>query len=227
MAQLHEGHRKRLLERFENQGLAGLHDYEIIELLLTFAIPRKDTKPIAKKLLDRYKTISALLNAPAAELAQIPGIGGRAVLFMALVREISSYCLREKFARQSIVQQRSDVEQYLRFHFGMRRDEYVAALYLDTGNRCIATEIVAEGTVNQCAIYPRTIIHRGFTHGAAGIVLVHNHPGGRTEPSRADWQLTERVFAAAKLLDIPLIDHLIITHDAIISLRDFARWPGK
>ncbi len=227
MAELFEGHRKRLLKRFETQGVQGFHDYEIIEILLTYVIHRKDTKPIAKELLKRYRTIGALLNAPQAQLMEVPGVGRRAAQLLSLVREVATYCLKEKYVRQSVITRRGDVEEYLRFHFGMKRDEYVAALYLDSGNHCIATEIIAEGTVNQCAIYPRMVIKRGLALGAAGVILAHNHPGGAAGPSRADWQITERMFKIGKLLDMPLLDHIIISHDTVISLRDFPQWPSK
>ncbi|MBD3390852.1 MAG: DNA repair protein RadC [Chitinivibrionales bacterium] len=222
-----EGHRQRLLKRFESGGLDGLHDYEIIELFLTHVIPRRDTKPVAKELLKRYRSVSGVLNAAPSELTTVAGIGGRAALFLTLVREIASYCLREKYSRQSVLTKRSDVEEYLRFSIGMKSDEYVAALYLDSGNHCVATEIVAEGTVNQCAIYPRLVVQRGLAHGAAGIILAHNHPGGAPGPSAADWRITERLSTVGKLLDMPLIDHIIICGDTTISLRDLPKWPAK
>jgi len=221
-----EGHRGRLLERFEKNGVTGLHDYEIVELLLSFVILRRDVKPIAKQLLGRYRTIGAALNAPASELMKIDGIGKRAAQLLAFFRDAAAYCLREKFENQSVIAKRSDVEAYLRFQFGMKRDEYVAVLYLDTGNRCIGTEVVAEGTVNQCAVYPRSIVERGLSRGAAAMILAHNHPGGAAAASKADWNITSRLHAIGKQLDMPLLDHLIISGDTVVSLRDFPQWPG-
>jgi DNA repair protein RadC len=227
MTQLHEGHRERLLKRFEAAGVASMHDYEIVELLLTFVIPRRDTKPIAKKLMARYGSVHALLGAPPGELVETEGIGRRAALFLGLVRAVSSYCLREKCAGRPALTRQGEVQDFLRFHLGQRRDEYVAALYLDSSNRCIDTEIVAEGTVNQCAIYPRAIVERALRCGAAALILAHNHPGGALSASKADWSITERIFQVGRLLDMPLLDHIIISGDSVISLRDFPRWPGK
>jgi DNA repair protein RadC len=120
---------------------------------------------------------------------------------------------------------RQDVEEYLRFYFGQRRDEYVAALYLDSSNHILQTTIIAEGTVNQCAIYPRNIIAQALRCGAASIILTHNHPSGGLTPSEADWLITERMFTIGKMLEIPLLDHIIISHCRVSSLRDLPRWP--
>jgi DNA repair protein RadC len=222
---LREGHRKRLLDRFDSAGLASLHDYEIVELLLTYAIPRKDVKPLAKQLVKRYKTVSALCNARPAELMEIEGIGARAALLLSLVKEVSAYCLRERYDKQCVLSHRSDVEQYLRFHYGMRHDEFFAALYLDSSNHCLATEVISEGTATQCAVHPRLVMQRGFDNGAAAFIIAHNHPGGSAEPSIADWHLTEQLYKIGKILDMQLLDHIIVLSDRTVSLKDFPRWP--
>ena len=219
------GHRLRLLERFSRSGISSLHPHEILELLLTYPIPRKDTKPIARKLLDHYKSISAVLNAPVEELMLIEGIGYRSACLFPLLREIIAYCLKEKYEKQEIISHRKDVEEYLRFFFGQRRDEYVAALFLDNANHVLKTDIISAGTVNQCAVYPRTIIERALRCSAASVILAHNHPGGGLTPSEPDWIITERLFAVGKLLEIPLLDHIIISRHKVISLRDLPRWP--
>jgi DNA repair protein RadC len=221
-----EGHRKRLLERFTANGLGALHVHEIVELILTFAIPRRDTKPIARELVRRYKSLGALLNADPRELVKISGCGARSAALLSLLREISAYSLKEKYERKSIIAHRHDVEEYLRFYFGGRRDEYVAALFLGNRNQILATEIIAEGTVNQCAVYPRAIMEKALRYGAASIILAHNHPGGGLKPSEADWTLTERLFTICKLLEIPLLDHLIILQHMVVSLKELPRWPA-
>jgi DNA repair protein RadC len=109
----------------------------------------------------------------------------------------------------------------------MRRDEYVAVLFLGNRNQVIETEIIAEGTVNQCAVYPRVIMERALRYHATSIIIAHNHPGGGLKPSEADWVLTGRLFAICTLLEIPLLDHLVISHDEVVSLRDMPRWPGN
>lgn len=221
----HEGHRARLLERFLLNGISSLHQHEILELLLTYAIQRRDTKPVAKALIAKYKTITAVINTPVDELKAIDGVGPRAASLFPLVKELIAYCLKEKYERQSVVTHRKDVEEYLRFCFGQRRDEYVAGLYLDNANHVIQTELIAEGTVNQCIVYPRTIIDKALRCGAASIILAHNHPGGGINPSESDWLMTDRLIAIGKLLDIPLLDHIIISQQKVVSLREMPRWP--
>ncbi|MBN1601178.1 MAG: DNA repair protein RadC [Chitinispirillaceae bacterium] len=220
-----EGHRKRLLQRYQQNGISALHDHEILELLLTFVLPRKDTKPIARKLLDRYKTIGGVINTPIDELAGVEGIGERSAAMFLLIRDLIAYCLNEKYQKQSVVSHRRDVEEYLRFYFGQRRDEYVAVLFLDNANHIIRTEIIAEGTVNQCAVYPRIVIEKALRNSATSMILAHNHPGGSVSASDADWLITERLFTVGKLLEIPLLDHIIICSHKVVSLREQSRWP--
>jgi DNA repair protein RadC len=219
------GHRGRLLERFSASGLSALSDHEKIELLLSFVLPRRDLKPIAKNLLAVFSNVSGVLNAPAADLMAVAGVGDRAANLFVLFREMMSYCLKEKYSRKSMLTHRGDVEEYLRFHFGFRRDEYVAALFLDNAHHVIASETIAEGTVNQCAVYPRKIIEQSLKHHASYVILAHNHPGGGKTASEEDWAITRRLFQIGKLLDIPLLDHIIITDETTISLRDLAAWP--
>jgi DNA repair protein RadC len=222
---LHAGHRSRLLSRFRDSGIASLADYEIIELILMYAIPRRDTKPIAKELIKRFKSLSGILHAQESELTKVNGLGERACELLHLFRDVATYCLREKYEKRPLVAHRRDVEEYLRFAFGFRGDEYVAALFLDNGNNVVNTEIIAEGTVNQCAVYPRVVIERALACKASSVIMAHNHPGGAVKPSEADWHITERLFALGKLLDMPLLDHLIINREGAVSLRDFPRWP--
>ncbi len=220
-----QGHRARLLDRFYTNGINALADYEIVELMLTFAIPRRDTKPLAKLLIKQFHSLNGLLNAPVELLEQVEGIGKRAAALLVLFREVTGYCLKEQMENRPVIQHRKDVDDYLRLYFGFRRDEYVAALFLDNGNRVINTEVVTEGTVNQCAVYPRVIMEKALRHGASAFIIAHNHPGGSTEPSDADWQITERLHQLGRLMDLPLLDHIISVQQRVVSLREMPRWP--
>jgi DNA repair protein RadC len=219
------GHRGRLLKRFSENGLSALSDHEKIELLLSFVLPRRDLKPIAKKLLTVFSSVNGVLNAPAADLTAVAGIGSRAAHLFVLFREMMAYCLKEKYSRKSMLTHRGDVEEYLRFRFGHERDEYVAALFLDNAHHVVASETMAKGTVNQCAVYPREVVERALANHAAYIILAHNHPGGGKTASEEDWAITRRLLQIGKLLDIPLLDHIIITDETTISLRDLQAWP--
>ena len=219
-----EGHRQRLRERFRTTGIKALSDYEILELLLTFVIPRRDTKAIAKELLDRFKTVSGVLHADAEALAEVDGIGENASFFLSVIADVGAYCLAEKIERRSAISHRQDVDNYLQLQFGRRGDEYIAALYLDNANRVLGTEVVAAGTVNQCVLYPRAVVERALKFKASSLILAHNHPGGTPQPSEADWQITRRLAEIGKLLDIPLLDHVIICQDRVVSLKEMPRW---
>jgi len=218
------GHRKRLLERFEGNGIGALSEHEIVEQLLTYILPRGDVKPIAKDLLDRFATVGGVINASPDQLTAVKGIGPRAAHLIVFIKELLSYCLKEKYRKRPLISHRGDVEDYLRFHFGPKRDEYVAALFLDTAHRVITTDIISEGTVNQCALYPRSIIERAMRNGAASFIVAHNHPAGSKEGSEADWAITRKLREVGELLDIKLLDHIIITSDAAYSLHEHPRW---
>ena len=220
------GHRGRLLDKYVKSGIDSLHDYEILELLLTYVIPRKDTKPLAKALLARYGTIGAVINAPIKELRAFDGLGQRSAGFFSLMRDTMTYCLNESCIEKPIISHRKGVEEYLRFNFGYRREEYVAAIFLDSANHVLSAEIVSEGTVSRCVVYPRNIIERAIRCAAASIILAHNHPSGEIEPSEDDWKITERLFTVGKLLEVPLLDHVIVSKREVLSLRELPRWPA-
>ncbi len=219
-----KNHRERLRKRFEASGTTGFHDYEIIELLLTFVIPRKDTKQTAKDLISEFSSIGGIINSEKDRLKKYPGITDRGAMLFSLIKEISGICLREKFSQGKLIQHREDVENYLRFNFSHKRVEFIAGVFLDGGNRIIETEILAEGAPNQCMIYPRTVIKKALEIDAVSIILAHNHPGGSLSPSDSDWRLTHRMQKIGSLLEVPLLDHLIILPEKIISLREMSRW---
>jgi DNA repair protein RadC len=214
-----------LLEKYTDRGLSAFSDYEVLEFLLTFALPRIDTKPIAKDLLARYGTVSAVVNAPLDELREVKGVGQRSAVLLTLVKDITAYCLREGVIDKPVITQRSDVEKYLRSRLSESRNERVIALYLDNGNRVLGDEVVAEGTVNRCVIFPRKVMEGAMKRSAASFILVHNHPGGTAAASEEDWKTTERLYNAGKQIDIPMLDHIIISKDKAVSLREFKRWP--
>jgi len=220
-----DGHRTRLLERYVKTGIASLNDYEILELLLTFTIPRRDTKKIAKKLLADYGTVSAVINAPIDELFSTKGITQRSAALFSLVKDAATFCLNERCEEKPIITHRGDIEKYLRFNFGHSRDEYIVVIFLDSGNRIIGTEEAGHGTVNRCAIYPRNIMAAAFKCGASSFILAHNHPSGTAEPSEEDWKTTDRLVTAGKCVDVPMLDHIIICRDTTVSLREHSRWP--
>ena len=218
------GHRARLLERYAQVGLAGLSDYEVLELALTFVIPRVDTKATAKRLLARYGSISATLVASQRELVEVEGIGIKSAVGLSFLGDLQGYCLKEQFTRQVYLSSQKDVEHYLSQHFSNQVQEYVVVLYLDTQNRIMTTEIIAEGSVDHCTVYPRKVFDRALQAGAAAIIIAHNHPGGSRTPSEADWDLTLNLQRAGELLSVTVLDHIIIADGATVSMRGLSRW---
>jgi DNA repair protein RadC len=221
----HSGHHTRLRDKYLRSGAEALHDYELLELLLAMVFARRDTKPIAKALLSRFKSLDGVLNAHPPALLDIPGMGERSAVLIGVVRDIAVKALAQRVQHQDVLGNRSAVEHYLRLQFGSRRDEYVAALFLDSQNHLLESRIMAEGTVNQCAVYPRSIVEQALNYGAAALIIAHNHPGGGQTPSSADWEITRRLIDIGKLMELPLLDHILITRDTTISFRELPQWP--
>lgn len=222
-----QGHRERIFQRFELSGINAFHDYEVLELLLTFIFPRVDTKKIAKNLLKEFKSINEILNSDLDLLIATPGMGRKSAIKLKFIKEFINYLIKEKQIKSSIIKNKNDVEEYLKINLGFRRDEYMVAIYLSSSHEIFGIEEITEGTVNRCHVYPRKIFKGAFSYGAAAIVIAHNHPGGTVDPSKSDWKLTKEIYKAAKILDLTLLDHIIITNEQVISMRENENWPVK
>ncbi len=214
-------HRGRLRERFLRAGLSGLADYEIVELLLTLAIPRADVKIPAKQLLDRFGTLRGILDAPVAELRQVDGLGEVAPVALKLVREVAGLYVHQSAEEQPMFTDRRILIDFWRLRIGALDHEVFEVGYLDSGYRLLrdGVERLEEGTINRAAVYPRTVITAALRRNAAAIVLAHNHPNGRVQPSEQDKTLTRAIELAATTVDIRVLDHLIISADASFSFR--------
>jgi DNA repair protein RadC len=215
-----DGHRKRLRERFLKTGLAGFHDHEILELLLTYAIPQRDVKPIAKDLLNKFgNNLASVFDAPAGVLQrEVKGIGEYTSVLLALVpRLFDSYQSSRWGGHQTFGSIQSAVS-YLRAFLGTQRNEVFCVLALDSQNKLIAVEQVQKGSVNRTAVFPRQVAEISLKHRATAVILAHNHPGGSPLPSAADRQLTKKLVTILGELDIVVHDHIIIAgHDQYYS----------
>lgn len=216
-----EGHRKRILERYEKSGIGAFHDYEILELFLTVIIPRKDVKKLAKELIAKYGTISKVLNAPERELEEIDGLGKRSVALIKFIKDMQGFCLKEEITKSKFkIKDKNDVAQYLSFNFGNLREEYIILFLLDSQNAIILAEVAAQGIAAKCPMHPQKLFDRALQVKAAGVIIAHNHPSNSLEVSIADWNLTQKIAAVGETLEIPLIDHIIICGNDILSLRE-------
>lgn len=215
-----KGHRERLRQRFAAHGFDGFHDYEVVELLLTYAIPRTDVKPIAKRLLKMFGTLAGVFDAPVSELVQIEGVGERAAVFLSLVRNVEMRYLASDLPGKSVFDRPDKVKAHLRLLVQGRGMECFGAVFTDQQHRHMATQIMFEGTVDRTAVYPRNLIKRALELDAKGLILFHNHPGGTPRPSREDVQLTRQIEQAGEPLDIRVLDHFLIAGKEVLSFKE-------
>ncbi len=215
----YHGHRERLRQRLLQSGIDSLKDYEALELLLTYAIPRKDTKPIAKALLERFGSLRGVFEAEPEELLSIKGIGELTASFLKVVRVVFELSLKEDILKRPVFNSPEKVVDYLKVALGGASYEQFRVLLLDNQNRLIKEITISEGTVDHAHVYPRKVIENAIKHRASGMILVHNHPGGKANPSKADITLTHRIHELSKELDIRLLDHLVITKTDYFSFN--------
>ena len=211
------GHRKRLREKFMESGLLGLHDYEIVELLLTLGTPRKDCKQQAKALMKKFKTVRGVIDAGKEELCEIKGVGPKNIFGIRFVREISEKYLEDRIIKQEIYRTPQDVFNYLYVSMRGLKKEVFKTLFLDVKNRLIATEKMFKGTVSSSVVYPREIVKRAIKKDASSVILVHNHPSGDPAPSPEDKRITRDVVDALEAVDIKVLDHIIIGDNRYFS----------
>ena len=205
------GHRERLRQRFDRAGFAGFAEHEILEFLLTYAIPKVDVKPRAKALLERFKDIPGVFAAQRRELMQIPGIGVYSARFLHALRALSVHVLRQKsFGERKPMASAAEAVEYLRAIMVNLPEERFHVVYFDQANVVVADETLSHGVEDQTAVYPRLVMKRVLHHHATGFLVAHNHPSGHLTPSQADRDITRALDAAAATLDLRFLDHLIL-----------------
>lgn len=213
-----DGHRRRLRERFLRAGLDGLQDYEAIELLLTYAIPRRDVKPLAKELLETYGSLEKLLDATPADLLDRHGMGPSGTTLVLLIRQLCSKYLEQKIRDVDVLDSSAATERFLRMKLGGGRKETFMVIFMNSHNHVLDFQVFP-GTVDRAAVYPREIAEKCLRTGATAVIAAHNHPSGICMPSDGDLQTTRRILAALRTINVGLVDHLIVTPTACLSLR--------
>ena len=213
------GHRARLRKRLLENGGDALLDHELVEYLLTLAIPRRDTKPLAKRLLHDFGGIAGLLSADPVSLGRAEGLGDSAVAALKIVQAASLRMLRARAGEAPILASWQALLDYLRADMAHILIERVRLLHLNGRNMLIRDEVIAEGSVDQAAVHVREVIGRAMQLGSSALILVHNHPSGDPAPSRADIALTREIADAGKRLGISVHDHVIIGADGHSSMR--------
>lgn len=205
-----KGHRERLRKRFLDAGLEAMHDYEAVELLLTFVIPRRDVKPLAKNLLARFGSLAGIMDASPRELSAVNGMGSNAAVLLALIKQLCAAYLSDKMKQCEILGSPQAVHDFARMKLGGLPEEAFMVIYLNVKNRVITHEIVIRGTVDQAMVYPRNIVKNTLDNHASNLILVHNHPSGICDPSSDDIRLTDALRAAARTINVKILDHIIV-----------------
>ncbi|HCJ11699.1 MAG: hypothetical protein A2Y14_03890 [Verrucomicrobia bacterium GWF2_51_19] len=217
----HAGHRAHLRQRFEKAGFKGFADHEIIELLLTLCIPRKDVKQQAKRLLKQFGNLKRILDADTDSLRAIEGIGSVTPIALKIIRHVATLYLEQDLHNDPLLNSSKKIEDFWRFRLGGERKEVFEVAYLDRAYKLLPNGIerLEEGTIDRAVVYPRKVVEAALKRSAAAIILVHNHPTGNTEPSENDKKVTFALDSACESLDIELVDHLIIADKETYSFR--------
>ena len=214
----HGGHRERIRERFRREGLDSFTDIQVLELLLFYCISRKDTNPIAHGLLDRFGSLSQVLEAPVEELRKVPGVGDHTATFLHLITEAGRFYLVNRSSQEKILPTlESCAEFMLPFFFG-RKVETVFLLCLDAKCKVLCCREIGEGSINAAGISVRRVVETALNAGATTVVLAHNHPSGLALPSTEDIQTTRRVAMALSAVEIQLADHIVVADGDYVSL---------
>ena len=215
-------HRRRLRERFLKSGVAGFADHEVIELILTLAIPRRDVKEPAKALLARFGNLRGVMDAPRSELQAVAGVGEVAATALQVIRAVATLYLQQ--ASEDEAEALSDprrLSDFWRMRIGALKHEVFAVAYLDSAGRLLrdGVETLQEGTIDRAAVYPRRVAAAALRREAAAIVLAHNHPNGLLQPSEHDKLITRAIVLAAETVGLRVVDHLIVAAQDTFSFR--------
>jgi DNA repair protein RadC len=212
-------HRARLRERFMLGGADALPDYELLELVLFRAIPRRDVKPLARALLERFGDFNGVLSAPVARLRDVKGVGDAVVTELKIVEAAAHRLARSRVIGRQVLSSWDALLEYCQTAMAHREIEQFRVLFLDRKNVLIADEAQARGTVDHVPVYPREVVKRALELNATALILVHNHPSGDPTPSQADIDMTDQIQLAAQALGITLHDHLVIGKSTELSFR--------
>ena len=213
------GHRQRLKKRFLRAGGNALADYELIELLLFLAVPRRDVKPMAKALLTQFGSFAEVISAEPARLKEVSGVGDNVVIVFKMIREGALKLSQEQLLNKPVVSSWQALLDYCRASMAYHKKEQFRILYLNRKNVLMADELQQEGTVDHTPVYPREVIKRALELGASALILVHNHPSGDPTPSRGDIEMTKEIQDAGIKLGVTLHDHVIVARGGHFSFK--------
>lgn len=206
---MHEGHRSRLKNRFLEEGLDSFEDHQILELLLFYAIPRKDTNELAHSLIKKYGSLSGVLEADPKDMAKTPGLGENSAILLAIIPSLARIYMKDRWGSRPALNSTAKAGEYVLTLFAGRTYEVFYVICLDAQHKVIYPALVHEGTIDQAPIYPRIIVETALRHKAHSVILAHNHPGGSPTPSPQDIEVTKRIRMALEQISISVLDHII------------------
>lgn len=215
----YHGHRERLRDRFRGVGADALSDYELLELVLFRALPRRDVKPLAKTLIGKFGSFAETVHAPAARLREVDGLGEAAITEIKLIAAAASRVAKGQLKQRTVLSSWSAVIDYCRAAMAFADKEQFRILFLDKRNQLIADELQQVGTIDHTPVYPREVVKRALELSATAIIMVHNHPSGDPTPSTADIQMTKSIIGIANPLGISVHDHIIVGKNGHASLK--------
>ena len=218
---IHDGHREKMRSRFLSGGLEHFAEHEALELLLFYAIPRRDTNPIAHALMDRYGSLSAVLSAPVEDLQKVEGIGESAAILLKLVPHIYAKARLADARRQEVILNSThSTGSYLLEYFTNERNEVIYQLGLDRKNKVLFCKKLGDGSVGSAALNLRKLVENTILNNASTVILAHNHPSGVALPSQEDYVATDRAKAALSAIGVQLVDHIIVADGEFVSMAD-------
>ena len=215
----YHGHRERLRDRFRGVGADALSDYELLELVLFRALPRRDVKPLAKTLIGKFGSFAEVVHAPPTRLGEVEGLGEAAITEIKLIAAAASRVAKGQLKQRTVLSSWSAVIEYCRAAMAFADKEQFRILFLDKRNQLIADELQQIGTIDHTPVYPREVVKRALELSATAIIMVHNHPSGDPTPSRADIDMTKEIVEAGKRLGITVHDHIIIGKNGHASMK--------
>lgn len=213
------GHRQRVKEKLLNSKPGVMPDYEMLEILLFLAIPRKDTKSLAKDLIIKYKSFAKVISAEESSLLKVPGVNQSTLACFKLIKEGAARLIKEELLSKPVLSSWKSLIDYCRVLIGHQKTEAFITIYLNSQNELIEEDLQEYGTIDQITIYPREITKRALFLNASAIILVHNHPGGNTKASKADIEITKKIVNSLSQFSIKVHDHVIISDKSFFSFK--------
>jgi DNA repair protein RadC len=217
---LHEGHRQRVKTRYLTEGLDAFEDHQILEMLLFFCIPMKDTNELAHKMIGEFGSLAGLFEADPKDICKRCGVSENTAILVSLIPSLSRRYFKGKWGDKPVLNGSTKAGEYAVSIFAGRTYENFFVICLDSQNRVNYSALVHEGTINEAAVYPRLIVETALRHQANSIILAHNHPGGSLQPSSADVEITKKIIVAAEAISISVMDHIIVAGEKYYSFAE-------